>query len=81
MEGKIVLFGTTAVGTWDERVPPFDDIAPGVITHATFVENVLRGELLERSGAVLCIEVVLMPRARHGPGFEPETVRVEWKRR
>ncbi len=60
MKGKIVILGTTAAGTWDQRVTPFDDIAPGVITHATFVENVLRGELLERSGWVLLLEVVLM---------------------
>ena len=24
------------------------------------------------------IEVVLLPREKHGPGFEPETVRIEW---
>lgn len=28
----------------------------------------------------LGVEVVLLPRAKHGPGFEPETVRIEWKR-
>jgi adenylate cyclase len=60
MAGRIVLVGTTAAGTWDQRVTPFDDIAPGVITHATFVENALRGELLERSGAVLVGELALM---------------------
>ena len=27
----------------------------------------------------LGIEVVLMPRKKHGPGFEPETVRVTWR--
>lgn len=27
----------------------------------------------------LGIEVILMPREKHGPGFEPETVRVTWK--
>jgi site-specific DNA recombinase len=27
----------------------------------------------------LGIEVVLLPRVKHGPGFEPETVRIEWK--
>jgi site-specific DNA recombinase len=27
----------------------------------------------------LGIEVVLMPREKHGPGFEPETVRIDWK--
>ncbi len=60
MEGKIAVVGTTAAGTWDQRVTPFDDIAPGVITHATFVENALHGELLERSGAVFVVEVALM---------------------
>jgi adenylate cyclase len=60
MRGKIAVVGTTAAGTWDQRVTPFDDIAPGVITHATFIENVLRGELLERSGVVFAAEVVLM---------------------
>jgi site-specific DNA recombinase len=27
----------------------------------------------------LDIEVVLLPREKHGPGFEPETVRIDWK--
>ena len=27
----------------------------------------------------LGIEVVLLPREKHGPGFEPETVRIDWK--
>jgi site-specific DNA recombinase len=26
----------------------------------------------------LGVEVVLLPREKHGPGFEPETVRIEW---
>jgi adenylate cyclase len=60
MRGRIALVGTTAAGTWDQRVTPFDDAAPGVVAHATFVENVLHGELLERSGAVLAVEVLLM---------------------
>jgi adenylate cyclase len=60
MKGRIAIVGTTAAGTWDQRVTPFDDIAPGVITHATFVENVLRGELLERTSAVFALEVALM---------------------
>jgi len=60
MEGRIAVVGTTAPGTWDQRVTPFDDIAPGVITHATFMENVLRGELLERSQAVVVGEIAAM---------------------
>jgi adenylate cyclase len=60
MRGKIAVVGTTAAGTWDQRVTPFDGAAPGVVTHATFVENALHGELLERSGAVLAVEGALM---------------------
>jgi adenylate cyclase len=60
MAGKIAVVGTTAPGTWDQRVTPFDDIAPGVITHATFMENVLHGDLLERSQAVVVGELVAM---------------------
>jgi adenylate cyclase len=60
MKGKIAIVGTTAVGTWDQRVTPFDDIAPGVITHATFVENVLRGELLEKTAALFVLELAVM---------------------
>jgi adenylate cyclase len=60
MRGKIALVGTTAPGTWDQRVTPVDDAAPGVITHATFAENALRGELLHRSPGVQLLEVVLL---------------------
>jgi adenylate cyclase len=60
MRGRVALVGTTAVGTWDQRVTPFDDIAPGVVTHATFVENALHGALLRRSPAVLLVELPLL---------------------
>jgi len=60
MKGRIAVVGATAAGTWDQRVTPFDEIAPGVITHATFVDNALAGELLERSGAVLAAEAGAM---------------------
>jgi len=60
MRGRVALVGATAVGTWDQRVTPFDDIAPGVVTHATFVENLLHGALLRRTGAVLLAELPLM---------------------
>ncbi|HEY6107017.1 MAG TPA: adenylate/guanylate cyclase domain-containing protein, partial [Anaeromyxobacteraceae bacterium] len=60
LRGRIAVVGNTAVGTWDQRVTPFDDFAPGVVTHATFLENVLHGELLNRSWVVLAAEVALM---------------------
>ncbi|MFO0580636.1 MAG: adenylate/guanylate cyclase domain-containing protein [Anaeromyxobacter sp.] len=60
MRGKVAVVGTTAVATWDQRVTPFDAFAPGVITHATFMENVLRGELLVRTQTVVVAEVVVL---------------------
>ncbi len=60
LRGKLVLVGATAPGTWDQRVTPFDDNAPGVITHATFVENAIHGQLLERSQWVVAAEVLAM---------------------
>jgi adenylate cyclase len=60
MRGRIAVVGATAAGTWDQRVTPFDDSAPGVITHATFVENVLRGETLQRTALVVVVELALL---------------------
>jgi adenylate cyclase len=60
MRGKLAVVGATALGTWDQRVTPFDSFAPGVITHATFMENVLRGELLLRSQTVVALEVLML---------------------
>ena len=60
MRGKVAVVGNTAVGTWDQRVTPFDDFAPGVITHATFLENVLHGRTLRRTGSVQALEVALL---------------------
>ncbi|MBK9518890.1 MAG: adenylate/guanylate cyclase domain-containing protein [Anaeromyxobacter sp.] len=66
MAGRIAVVGTTAPGTWDQRVTPFDPIAPGVITHATFLDNVLHGQLLERSQWVVMGEVLFMVLASVG---------------
>jgi adenylate cyclase len=60
MKGRIAVVGATALGTWDQRVTPFDSFAPGVITHVTFMENVLRGELLVRTQTVVALEVVML---------------------
>ncbi len=60
LKGKLVIVGATAPGTGDQRVTSFDENAPGAITHATFVENVLHGQLLERSQWVVMGEVLVM---------------------
>jgi adenylate cyclase len=66
LSGKLVLVGATAPGTGDQRLTPFDENAPGVITHATFVDNVLHGQLLERSQWVVLGEVLAMALASLG---------------
>jgi adenylate cyclase len=43
---KIVLIGATAVGLADQRITPFDPAFPGVETHATVIDNVLRQRFL-----------------------------------
>jgi adenylate cyclase len=43
---KIVLIGATAVGLVDQRVTPFDPAFPGVETHATIIDNILRQHVL-----------------------------------
>src|SRR5712691_6047352 len=43
---KIVIIGATAVGLSDQRITPFDPAFPGVETHATIIDNVLRQRFL-----------------------------------
>jgi adenylate cyclase len=69
LRGKIAILGNTAAGTWDQRVTPFDDFAPGVLTHATFVENVLHGGLLRRGASVVLAETLAMAALSLGLAF------------
>ncbi len=66
LRGKLVVVGATAPGTGDQRLTPFDESAPGVITHATFVDNALHGQLLDRSQWVVLGEVLAMVLASLG---------------
>jgi adenylate cyclase len=43
---KMVLIGATAVGLVDQRITPFDPAFPGVETHATIIDNILRQQVL-----------------------------------
>lgn len=43
---KIVLVGATAVGLADLRITPFDAAFPGVETHATILDNIVRQQFL-----------------------------------
>jgi adenylate cyclase len=43
---KMVIIGATAVGLSDLRITPFDPAFPGVETHATIIDNILRQRFL-----------------------------------
>jgi adenylate cyclase len=45
---KIVLVGATAVGMYDIRNTPFSPVFPGPEVHATVIDNILRGQFLDR---------------------------------
>jgi len=44
----IVFVGATAVGIFDLRVTPYEEVFPGVEIHANTVENILSGRFLHR---------------------------------
>ena len=45
---KIVLVGATATGIYDLRNTPLDPVFPGLEIHATIVDNILTGNLLNK---------------------------------
>ena len=45
--GKLILIGTSAVGTYSHHVTPFSANFPSVEVHATIVENILRGDFVK----------------------------------
>ncbi len=46
LAGKIVLFGFSAPGLLDQRPTPIDRVGPGVMIHATMLDNLLQGDFL-----------------------------------
>jgi len=58
LRGKIVLVGTTAPGLMDLRATPVGATYPGVEIHANLIAGMLDGQIKEKPGYVLGIEVV-----------------------
>ncbi len=59
-DGKLVIVGVTATGTFDQRVTPFNQISPGVETHATALENMLHGDYLMRPWWAIWMELLIL---------------------
>lgn len=55
--GKVVLFGTTAIGTYDQRITPYSDFGPGVEVHAAALQNIVSRQFLRRPWFMASAEV------------------------
>lgn len=49
LQDKLVLVGTTALGTYDQKVIPFSNNYPGVEKNATVLANILEGSFVHHS--------------------------------
>jgi adenylate cyclase len=50
LDGKVVVVGSTAQGLLDLRTTPFSHFDPGMLIHATALDNLLSGDWLRRWG-------------------------------
>jgi adenylate cyclase len=57
LRGAVVLVGTTAQGTFDQRVTPFSRMTSGVETHANAIETMLSRKFLRRGLVVETLEL------------------------
>lgn len=48
--GKVVFIAATAVGAFETRATPVAGSDPGVMIHATMVDNLLNGDFIRRAG-------------------------------
>jgi len=53
LEGKIVLFGTSASGLLDLRSTPFSSIFPGVEIHANVLDNIINNDFISSPSYLL----------------------------
>lgn len=59
-KGKIVLLGTSALATYDQKVTPVSANQPGVEKNANVVENILANSFLRKSPGVVELAVILL---------------------
>lgn len=58
-KGKIVLLGTSAIATYDQKVTPFSANYPGVEKNATVVQNILDDSFIRRSPGIIELVIIL----------------------
>ena len=60
LKNAIVLIGTTAFSTYDQKVTPVSADMPGVEKNANVVQNLLSGTILHRSPGIFELAVILL---------------------
>ncbi len=61
LKGKILLIGTSALATYDQKVSPFSANMPGVEKNANVVSNVLSNDFIRRSPKVFELLAIILP--------------------
>ncbi|RBQ30912.1 adenylate/guanylate cyclase domain-containing protein [Arcobacter sp. FW59] len=60
IDGKIVLFGTSAAGLFDLRATPFESVFPGVEVHANIIDNILEGDFIHKASYLDGVNIVII---------------------
>ena len=60
LKDMIVLVGTSAQGTFDQKVTPFSASFPGVEKNATVVDNILKNDFIRRSPYLVEVMVIIV---------------------
>lgn len=59
-EGKIVLIGASAVGVEDVKTTSVSSMMPGVMLHASFIDNILHRDFMRRAGKGVTVFLVFL---------------------
>ncbi|MCV6608920.1 MAG: adenylate/guanylate cyclase domain-containing protein, partial [Campylobacterales bacterium] len=60
VEGKFMLFGTSAAGLLDLRAMPFDSVYPGVEIHANIIDNILAGDFISKPSWIVAADLLMI---------------------
>ena len=60
LKDKIIFIGTSAQGTFDQKITPFSANFPGVEKNATVVDNILKNDFVRRSPYTVEIIVIII---------------------
>jgi adenylate cyclase len=59
-KNKVVIIGASAAAAYDAHPTPFGTVAPGMLAHATAIDNLLHGEAIRQAPSWLSIAAILV---------------------